>query len=194
MAGNGTPVTVVFSWDVTPGREAAFEEWARDVGRAASRFEGHLGATWFRPEGAGRRYYTVVRFTDEARLREWLDSPRRKELIARLPGIATEHRHHTTGMETWFSLPDVAAPPPARWKMAVVTFGAVFPLSLLYQAFLVPHSQPLPLAVRALLFPVVLVPLLTYLILPRLSRLFRAWLYSPDRVQPPARPGHGPET
>jgi uncharacterized protein len=193
MAGNGgKPVTVVFSWDVAPGREGAFEEWAREVGRVAERFDGHLGATWFRPEGAGRRYYTVVRFTDEARLREWLDSPQRKELIGRIGGIATEHRHHTTGMETWFSLPGEAVPAPPRWKMAAVTFGAVYPLSLLIQTFLSPHTQPWPLPVRALLFPLLIVPLLTYAVMPHLSRLLRRWLYPATRTPPPARPGHGP--
>lgn len=188
--GNGgdEPVTVVYTWDVARGREEAFEEWARDLQAAALHFPGHLGATWLRPEGAGNRYYTVVRFAEKDQLRDWLHSPERKELIDRIDGIATEHRHHTTGLEAWFSLPGLGAPGPARWKQVAVTFCAVYPLSLLYQAFLAPVSRMWPLPLRALLFPLIMVPLLTYLVMPALTRVFRRWLYPERRTPPPARP------
>lgn len=182
------PVTVVLSWDVAHGREADFEAWARRINQAASRFPGHRGATWFRPEGAGRRYYTVVRFTDQARVEAWMDSRERRELIRQLHGVATEYRHQTTGLETWFNLPDQTAPAPARWKMVLVTFAAVYPMSLLFSGLAAPRVQMWPLVLRSLLFPLVLVPLLTYVVMPYLSRLLRRWLYRPRRPHPPAWP------
>lgn len=171
------PVTVIFSWEVAKGREDEFEEWAHGITAEASRFPGHLGATWLRPEGDDRRYHTVVRFTDGARLDDWLRSPERERWIDRLGDTAHEERLHTTGMETWFSLPErpVAAPP--RWKMALVTFAGVYPISVVLQVTAVPASQQWPAPLRALVFPVILVPLLTYVIMPGLSRLLREWLY-----------------
>jgi uncharacterized protein len=171
------PVTVVFSWDVAKGREAEFEKWAHGVTGAAARFPGHLGATWLRPEGKDRRYHTVLRFSDGARLSAWLASPERASWIDRLGDLAAEERTQTTGMETWFSLPDRSVPAPPRWKMALVTFAAVYALSLILQVTAVPAAQDRPLPLRACVFPILLVPLLTYVIMPALSRLLRRWLY-----------------
>jgi uncharacterized protein len=62
--------------------------------------------------------------------------------------------------------------------MALVTFVAIYPLSLLYTWLVVPQVKAWPLGVHAAVFPLALVPLLTFLIMPRLSRLLRHWLYA----------------
>jgi uncharacterized protein len=185
--GDARPATMVATWDVVPGREAAFETWAHELNRAAADFPGHLGATWLRAEGSRHRYYTVLNFTDQDRLSAWLRSPEREERIRRVDGIAEQQRRHTTGLETWFSLPGESVPAPPRWKMVLVTLGAVYPLSVLFQGVVAPVTTPTPLLLRAAMFPVVMVPTLTYLVMPGLSRLFRRWLYPPHRSHPPAQ-------
>lgn len=187
--GQPDPVTVVFTWDVRPGRERAFEEWAHDLHTEAATFPGHMGATWLRAEGLRNRYYTVLTFADDERLSGWLDSAERRERLDRLGEIATAHRQQsTTGLETWFSLPGEAVPAPPRWKMVLVTFAAVYPLSLVFQSLLAPPTQEWPLPLRALAFPVIMVPLLTFVIMPGLSRLFRRYLYPTARRHRPASP------
>lgn len=181
------PATVVFTWDVTPGREAEFESWAHGVNETASDFPGHRGVTWLRAEGSRHRYYTILNFADEDRLDAWMNSDARKGWVRRLNGIAKEHRHHTTGLETWFSLPGESVPPPARLKMVGVTLLAVYPLSLLFQGLIAPLTQHWPLVLRSALFPLVVVPMLTYVAMPGLSRLLRAWLYPTHRTHRPAR-------
>ncbi|MEV0208219.1 hypothetical protein AB0H97_23850 [Streptomyces sp. NPDC050788] len=42
-----------------------------------------------------------------------------------------------------------------------------------------PRTTLWPLPLRAAVFPVLLLPVLTYLVMPRLSRLLRLWLYRP---------------
>lgn len=180
------PATVVFTWDVTPGREAEFEAWAHQINEAATEFPGHRGATWLRAEGSRHRYYTVLGFADEDRMTTWMESDERDEWLKRLDGIASEHRHHTTGLETWFSLPGDAVPPPSRLKMVAVTLVAVYPLSLLFQGLIAPWTQGWPLLLRAAMFPIVVVPTLTYALMPGLSRLMRAWLYPAHRRHRPA--------
>ncbi|WP_433477553.1 hypothetical protein ACQPZP_11130 [Spirillospora sp. CA-142024] len=39
------------------------------------------------------------------------------------------------------------------------------------------------------MFPVVVIPLITFFVMPALSRAFRRWLYPIGRAQRPARPG-----
>ncbi|WP_141577872.1 antibiotic biosynthesis monooxygenase [Actinomadura sp. WMMA1423] len=190
MAATDTePVTSVFTWDVKPGRERDFEEWAEGLHEVATRFPGHRGATWLRAEGSRHRYYTVVNFADQERLDRWLASDERAEWIDRVSGIADEHRQDTTGLETWFSLPGESVPPPSKLKMIVVTFCAVYPIALLLQAFVTPLTQAWPLPVRALTFPVLVIPVLTLVVMPALSRAFRNWLYPVGRTHRPAKPG-----
>lgn len=173
-----SPVTEVFTWRVSQGKQGEFESWAHGITGAAAKFEGHLGAAWLRSEGEGNRYHTVVRFTSAHLLAKWLHSPERAQWIRQLKGIATKEVARSTGMETWFSLPGQAVSAPPKWKMAVVTFCAIWPISILFDGLVAPSILGWPLPVRAAVFPLALVPLLTFLIMPNLSRLLRHWLYS----------------
>jgi uncharacterized protein len=129
------PVTVVFTWEVVPGKEPEFEQWLAQIEATAATFDGHQGVTWLRPDDDSQRYYAVLRFRDSDSLSIWMDSPQRAERISKLEGIAAEadQRLHTTGLETWFSLPRVAVRPPPRWKMAIASFCVVYPCILLFK-------------------------------------------------------------
>ncbi|TDC49360.1 antibiotic biosynthesis monooxygenase [Actinomadura sp. KC345] len=188
-AAETDPVSIVVTWDVKPGRERDFEEWAEALHQAAIRYPGHRGATWLRAEGMRNRYYTVVGFSDQERLDRWLGSGERADLIDRVRGIAEEHQQDTTGLETWFSVPGESVPAPSKPKMMAVTFCAVYPISLALNAFLTPLTKAWPVPVQALVFPLLVVPVLTLLVMPALSRLLRRWLYPVGRVHRPARPG-----
>jgi antibiotic biosynthesis monooxygenase (ABM) superfamily enzyme len=176
--------TEVVTFHVLPGREADFEAWAHDMTTVATGHPGHLGAAWLRPDAMGGAYQVVLRFSSPRLLDEWMSSPERAEMVNKLAGIAThsETRQTGTGLETWFSLPGQALPPPPKWKMCLVTFGAVYPLSIVFNWLVAPRVHDWALLVRAVFFPVALVPLLTFVVMPRLSRLLRGWLY--DRGHP----------
>jgi len=84
-----------------------------------------------------------------------------------------------TGLETWFKLPGSKVPtmkPPPRWKMWLVSMVAVYPLVLAFQVLVVPRMAGLPLPVRALAFPVVLLTLMTFVVMPVVTRVLRRWL------------------
>jgi antibiotic biosynthesis monooxygenase (ABM) superfamily enzyme len=66
--------------------------------------------------------------------------------------------------------------PPPRWKMWLVSIVAVYPLVLAFQALLVPRMAALPLPLRALAFPVVVLTLMTFAVMPMVTRLLRRWL------------------
>ncbi|MFE6287075.1 antibiotic biosynthesis monooxygenase [Streptomyces sp. NPDC057877] len=174
------PVTTVLTWRVRPGRERQFEEWAHGITRCAQEFPGNEGVTWLRPENGGHRYHALLRFSDSHRLTAWLDSEERADWHARIEGIAREvssQRQSTTGLETWFGLPGTTVRPPPRWKMVFTTFLGAYPFTFLIQWLITPHTQTWPLPLRAAVFPVLLLPLLTYLVMPVLSRALRQWLY-----------------
>ena len=68
---------------------------------------------------------------------------------------------------------------PPKWKMATLTFVAVYPLSCLFAALIAPRLHGWDPIARSLAFPVVLVPLLTYVLMPVLTWIFRTALQPP---------------
>jgi uncharacterized protein len=54
----------------------------------------------------------------------------------------------------------------------------VYPLVLAFQALVVPRMVGLPLPLRALTFPLVLLTLMTFVVMPVVTRFLRRWLGS----------------
>ncbi|MFF0160824.1 antibiotic biosynthesis monooxygenase [Streptomyces sp. NPDC005263] len=180
-ARRGEPITTVLTWQVRPGHEQEFEEWTHQIADCARRFPGNEGVSWLRPED-GHRYHAVLRWSDPSRLTAWLESDERGTWHERIEGIATEigsERQSTTGMEAWFRLPGTTVQAPPRWKMVLTTFLGAYPFTVLIQWLVTPVSAGWPLPLRAAVFPLILLPVLTYLVMPLLSRLLRLWLYPP---------------
>ena len=175
--GDGS-VTVTVARTVAPGREPDFEEWVHGIVEAASKFPGFLGAGALRPPEAGRDWHVVYRFSDAETQRTWETSAERATWLARADDFVRETgTTHVSGLETWFALPGRTAPAPPKWKMAVVTFAAIYPLALLINVVLVPRTADWPLLLRPLVLAGILVPVMTWIVMPRLTRLLRRWLY-----------------
>ena len=66
---------------------------------------------------------------------------------------------------------------PPRYKMLIVTWLAVFPLLTAFNYALQPVFQGMPIWLRVLIGTTLVVPLMTYVVMPRMTRLFKAWLY-----------------
>ena len=182
------PVTVLYSRRVKPGRESevAFS-WERSkvngrrgIVAAARQFPGHLGASVLDAPGS-REYHILFTFADRRSLRAWLDSDERRRWLVRVGELLEADRglQQLTGLETWFKLPGSNVPtmtPPPRWKMWLVSLVAVYPLVLAFQVLVVPRMARLPLPLRALVFPLVLLTLMTFVVMPMVTRALRRWL------------------
>jgi antibiotic biosynthesis monooxygenase (ABM) superfamily enzyme len=177
------PVTAVASRRVKRGREREFEEWFSGILAAANEFPGYLGSEVLRPSDSEDDEYRIVfRFDRASNLHAWEDSEERRRLLREAePLIHEEKVHVLTGLETWFTLPSKAGePPPPRYKMALVSWRAVFPLITTILLLFGPLLSQLPMLLRTLVLTGVMVTLMTYVVMPRLTRLFSSWLY-PDR-------------
>jgi uncharacterized protein len=176
----GDPVTVAVTFSVMPGQNAAFERWAHEITVASQQFSGHLGASWLREGGT---YHVVYRFASPALFNAWHESSERAGLLERLRPIGRVLTDESlTGMEGWFELPEQRGQPaPPRWKMVFVTWIGVFPLLALLQWLVAPELLGLPLVIRVMVLTLVVVFLMTYVVMPRLARVFRKWLYSAAR-------------
>lgn len=174
-------VTVCISVQARQGLEKELENWLEGVGRAASQFAGHQGLTVLRPAGSGAAEYVYIfRFDTYVHLKQWEDSEERRLWVGRLHELTEgkARKQVLTGLEYWFTLPGAATtPPPPRYKMVLVTLLVIYPLSTCLSLLLVPSLGFLSPLVRGLPVSIVLVVLMTYIVMPVMTRLFARWLF-----------------
>ena len=183
-AGADGPVTTTVTRQVKPGHEAAYEGFLAGISGAATAFPGYLGTEVFRPTpgGQGGEYRIVYRFDSAAHLQTWLDSPQHAAWLERAePHVAGPMRTQVlTGLEGWFTLPTQPGLPPPS-KMALVTWATIFPLITLVVIVSAPLIGGLPLVARLAVTTGVTVPLMTWVVMPRVTRLLGRWLYPDQR-------------
>ena len=169
------PVTAVISSLVKPGHEADYRAVHADIEIALNAAPGFLRSELF-DAVPGVQEHTVVVFAFDSRshLDAWLDSDLRRQLVARLGPLVEGERvlNVVGGYAGWFS----AERPVQRWKQAVTVLVGMFPLSLAITLIRIRVAPHLPTALAVLVSSVIGVTLLTYLVMPRLTRVLAGWL------------------
>lgn len=177
------PITITVSRKVKPGREAEYESWSKEIISAATTFPGFLGVDVLKPaRETGGEYVSIYRFDTYGHAREFQNSRQRAQLLKKLEAknIAEGKPNikQVTGLEAWFELPEVpASATPSPHRMAIVLIVVVFVLVLAISYSLGPYMQLFPLPVRVLILVVLQVLLMTYVVMPRVTRLLKNWLY-----------------
>jgi len=167
------PVKSVVEYRVRPGREAEFEGWIRRVIEAAGRQPGLEGSSVLTGGGS---HFLLLRFARAEDLAAWEASSARADLCSEGEMLMTPTGHQVRqGLATWFTLPEhrTSADPP-RWKMAIVTWCALFPQIVLLGFALQPF--PLPSLANQALSSMICVASLTWFVMPFLARRLRPWL------------------
>ena len=178
------PVTTTVTRRVKPGHEAFYEQFLSGIIATASEFPGHLGVEVFRPQSATAGEYRIVyRFDTAEHLRRWLDSEEHAGWLERAEPhvIGPMQTSFVTGLESWFTLPgSPGTPPPPPYKMALLTWITIFPLITAVIVALGPLIKDLPLVPRLGITTAITVPLMTWVVMPRVTRFLRRWLYPED--------------
>ena len=186
------PITVSIRREVDPDRVAEATVWAQTGVNLANRYPGFLGSGWVRAGDQSTVWHMLYRFANEQTLAEWEQSPERAWWLEMGKGFVRDERsRRRTGIEGWFddpptgsipSVADAASEPvpiaPPRWKQAVAIWLGFFPVNLAFAllASLAPPWDAVPLALRVLVTTLVLTPIMTYWVLPWVTRLLRPWL------------------
>jgi antibiotic biosynthesis monooxygenase (ABM) superfamily enzyme len=181
-----TALTVVVSRRVIKGKESEFEKLSTEMTQRASTFPGYLGATMFRPASPEDPEYRIAfKFHDRETLTAWEESEERAELLEQIERLLVQpsEREVTSGIVTWFTLPGQnPVKPPPRWKMTIVSWLALYPtVTLVFMLFQDILAQ-MPVLLRTMGVTIVVMLLMTYVLMPRMTRWFAFWLF-PDRVK-----------
>ncbi|WP_290701731.1 antibiotic biosynthesis monooxygenase [Amphritea sp.] len=179
--GQEGPVTVSISRKAKAGREADYEAWISGVIDAASVYPGHQGSNVLRPSAAtGNRYVLIYRFDNYENCQNWEGSVKRKEWLEKLePLIDGEAEvQRGTGLEFWFDLPELPVNKhPSPHKMALVLITVVYVLVIMLNLLLGPLLVDTNLWLKSAVIVILQVVLMTYLVMPRVTRLIHSWLF-----------------
>lgn len=175
------PIHVAITRRVRPGCEAKFQNALRDFFQASFDHGGVLGATMIvPPPGSDSREFGILRTFADARERDaFYASPLFKSWEAQCAPL-TETDSWTYrplhGLEAWFRSPHL---PPPRWKMATATFLGVFPVAMFLNVALGPWIKDWPFVLRNAVFNAAVVAVLSWVVMPVVTRLLRGWLQTP---------------
>jgi antibiotic biosynthesis monooxygenase (ABM) superfamily enzyme len=193
------PITVIVTRTAKKGKIKEFEEWMDGIVHESLKFEGHLGVDVIRPAEQSKPEYVIIfRFNTLDNLLKWERSQVRKEWLEKSKDVVEGEDKvlKLTGLEFWFT-PSSAHQTqrevndneggqpvnlPPRYKMAIVTTGIVFVLLNTLIPQIEQLTVPLPLVLSSLLGVIIMVFLMTYLIMPSVTRLLKPWLYKSKLV------------
>ena len=178
-------VAFIVTHKVRTGEEERYEAWLADIFIASSGFSGYLGREIFRPSDGSRKYTSVVRFDSQDSLNAWAESETRKSFVSKVHDLLEQgdQVEIRSGIDFWFTPEGLK--PPKLWKQFVLTVSAVYPLSLIIPFFiLIPLGKLVPVLgnvfISSMLMAAILTGMLTFVIMPRYTRLMKRWLYDEE--------------
>jgi antibiotic biosynthesis monooxygenase (ABM) superfamily enzyme len=185
------PVTVIVKRIAKKDKINEFEEWLSGITKEFSKQDGSMGIDIIRPTSSNKtkpEYVMIFRFNTYDNLEKWEKSAIRNEWLQKSWELA-EANYDTQkliGLEFWFtpylkdeSSPQVPINPPPRYKMVIVTIPviSILLLTLVPQIRVLTEMLSIPYAIGLVIAITILVLLMTYVIMPVLTKLLRSWLY-----------------
>jgi hypothetical protein len=174
-----TPIHVAITRRVVPGQEQHFERLLLEFARRSLSEPGARGTQCLFPvPGADQQEYGILRtFATAADRDRFYTSPLFLAWLGSIEALTVGPAQHRDlpGLELWFR--GQSNPAPAEWKMVLLTFIAVWPVSMAVPAALVPLWRWVPNPIlQAGLVAAGIVVVLTWIAMPILTKLFRSWL------------------
>lgn len=186
---DGMPATILATAYPAAGKERGWEQAIGELIRTSLGFPGNLGALVLKPSRNGDQHYRVItRFDSVENMQRWYDSDERRDRVAQLQPFESKPAdiHQLTGLETWFEMPSTdgfASTTPPKYKMAFIVWLAVYGTALPLIGALKPWTVALPGMLASALLSAISVAMLTWVVLPTLTWLFRDWLYPEQTCQ-----------
>lgn len=175
-------VTAIIGHEIRPGSEPQYDAWSNDIRRASERFPGYLSTDVIRPVMGHHRYTIILRFEDFEALTGWMESDVRRSLLKRVEPILQDGPRYDirTGIDFLFDPPG-AVKHPVPWKQFLITWSAIFPLTIVVPWLLQPLFENVPLLGSLLpnkaLVAACIVFLMVYVLMPPYTRALSKWLF-----------------
>jgi uncharacterized protein len=180
-------VTVVVSHAVDPADREEFLAWQDRVTDAERQFPGFRGTELYQPVPGVQDEWTVLyRFDNHQHASAWLDSAERRQLLQEDERFQHFQLHRISSpFGSWFAPPDgdqeQAAPP--NWKTGLSVLVALYPTVVLLTLAFSEIWPGAPLWCELLVSNICSVSLLTWFVMPVVTRALRFWLVPRRRLR-----------
>ena len=177
------PITLVISEVVEPNRIEEYEAWTKGINQSAQQFEGFIGVDVIRPRDHQHpEYVVIVKFDNYDHCKNWLTSSVYQQWMQSAEEFIAQRSQQQLpdGLELWFTLPKSKfsnPPQPAYYKQVIIGVITVYPLILLANLFLNPFLQGFPALLSLLISVIFVSALLTYPVMPYITKILSFWLY-----------------
>jgi uncharacterized protein len=174
------PIHIAITMRVRKTHVAEFERALTDFASRSLAESGARGVQClYPPPGSAATEYGIMRsFASAADRDAFYRTALFKDWLARIePMVEGEStRRQLDGLEAWFR--DPTEPMPPRWKMALLTWIAVWLASLLMRVILAPAlGRNVPQVLEAAFVAAGVVVILTWVAMPFLVKLAHPWLH-----------------
>lgn len=173
-------VTVVVSHPVDPADEDAFLAWQERVTDAERKFAGFRGAELFRPvPGVQDEWTALYRYDSDEHVNAWLESAERRRLLEEGRRFKDFRLHRISSpFGSWFAQPggDEEGGGPAQWKTALSVLVGLYPTVVLLTLVISRLWKNSELWASLLVGNILSVSLLTWVVMPIVTRALRFWL------------------
>lgn len=177
------PITLVISEVVEPNRIDEYEDWTKGINQSAQQFEGFIGVDVIRPrDHQYPEYVVIVKFDNYEHCKNWLTSSIYKKWMRKSHQLISRRSQQQlpNGLELWFTLPrspSSRVAQPAYYKQVTIGVITVYPLIILAKLVLSPFLQGLPELLGLLISVIFVSMLLTYPVMPYITKILSFWLY-----------------
>ncbi len=175
-------IHIAITRQVYPEHVAEFERRLADFASRSLAESGARGVhCLYPPPGSGSTEYGILRsFGSEAERDAFYRSSLYQDWLREITPLtegAPVYRQ-LSGLEAWFRSSQGGLPP--RWKMALLTWAAVWPVSMLVPALLLPlFGHQLPKVLVSGMISACIVVVLTWVAMPLLVKIAYRWLHPP---------------
>jgi antibiotic biosynthesis monooxygenase (ABM) superfamily enzyme len=173
------PIHIAITRRVKPGCEAEFQKALQEFFKTSFAHIGVHGASMLvPPPGSPSPEFGILRTFANAKERDsFYASPMFKTWEDRIKPLTEGEPVHRelTGLEAWFRSPQN---PPPRWKMAIATYLGVVPVIMGLSLTIGPVVRSWNFILNNLVFNACVVALLTWVVMPLITRILHRWLHS----------------
>jgi uncharacterized protein len=176
--------TVVINHHIREGMQAEYERWLNEIGPLCRSYPGNIDWQIVRPiPNLTFDYTVIIRFDSIHNLRAWMESEERKNLITKAEPLFSKDDNYVikSGLDFLFINNNEKQKVPPRWKQYLLTWSAIYPLSILVPLLVLPILKLLNLPdnrfMNAFFISGCIVLIMVYLLMPHYTRFVKKWLY-----------------
>ncbi len=176
--------TAFITHQVREDKKNMYENWLKEIASACKSHIGSLDVNVISPiPDLTETYSLIIRFDTPEHLDQWLRSDDCVSFVEKVQPLLgrDEDIFIKSGLDFWFTPEGAKAQLPKRWKQFLVTWSAIYPITLIAQKLVLYSIQLLRIPenffLNTFLITGIVVWAMVYVVMPRYTRLVQRWLF-----------------